>query len=125
MVRERVENRMLCAEIVNVRWKDKSGRGRRGAAILEDISPSGACLQLEAPVPPNTILHVVHRKARLQGVVRYCVYRDIGYYVGLHFTADSKWSRARFRPDHLLDVHKLMRRAIRGTASRLEHTTIQ
>ncbi len=33
---------MLCADLVDVRWKDKSGRACRAVANLEDISQSGA-----------------------------------------------------------------------------------
>lgn len=96
MLRARAEARMLCAEIVNVRWKDKSGRPQRRSAILEDISTSGACLQFDSPIPVNTTLRIHHSKGRLEGNVRYCVFRDIGYFVGLQFENGSKWSRKEF-----------------------------
>lgn len=116
---------MLCADIVTVRWKDKSGRGRKTSAILEDISTSGACLQLDSPVPVNTVVKICYPKGELQGNVKYCVYRDIGYYVGLQFEANSKWSKNEFQPDHLLDLQKLLGKAIRGTARRLQKSTVQ
>ena len=40
---------MLCAELVELRWRDKHGFERRDMAHLEDISLSGACLQAEKP----------------------------------------------------------------------------
>src|ERR1035438_1652261 len=43
----RSEVRMLCADMVEVRWKDRLGHQRGTTAILEDICPSGACLQVE------------------------------------------------------------------------------
>lgn len=125
MLIERAEARMLCADIVTIRWRDKSGRGRKCSAILEDISTSGACLQLDGPVPVTTVVKICHPKGELQGNVKYCIYRDIGYYVGLQFEADSKWSKNEFQPDHLLDLQKLLGKAIRGTARRLQKSTVQ
>src|SRR5262249_59104980 len=97
MLRERSEARMLCADLVDIRWKDKSGRGHKVTALLEDISHSGACVQLDAPIPNNTVVRICHPKGQLQGSVKYCVYRDIGYFVGLQFKPDSKWSRREFQ----------------------------
>jgi hypothetical protein len=39
---------------VEARWKDRAGRLRRAMVNLEDISRSGACLQLETPLPNET-----------------------------------------------------------------------
>src|SRR2546428_1788319 len=114
MMRERSETRMLCAELVDVRWKDESGRGRKTTAILEDISASGACVQLESPVPLNTKLSIVHPKGRLQGDVRYCVFRDIGYFIGLQFDPNHRWSRKDFEPAHMLDLARLLSRGLRS-----------
>ena len=41
MIDRRVEHRLLCADLVDVQWKDPSGRVRHGVANLEDISISG------------------------------------------------------------------------------------
>src|SRR5690348_15455415 len=49
MDERRIEPRMLCAELVELRWRDKHGFERRDMANLEDISLSGACLQTEKP----------------------------------------------------------------------------
>ena len=125
MLRERSEARMLCADLVDIRWKDKTGRGRKATAVLEDISASGACLQLDAPIPQNTIVQICHPKGSLQGAVRYCVYRDIGYFVGLKFEADSKWSRRRFQPQHMLDMPRLLSRGLKSMARRIPRPTVQ
>src|SRR5690348_2431745 len=50
MDERRIEARMLCAELVELRWRDKHGFERRETAHLEDISLSGACLQSEKPL---------------------------------------------------------------------------
>jgi hypothetical protein len=115
---------MLCADLVRVRWKDKTGRGRKATAVLEDISASGACVQLEGPIPPNTLVKVHHRKGQLQGQVRYCVYREIGYFVGLQFVADSKWSRKQYEPQHMLDMPRLLARSLKSMARRFPKNTI-
>jgi hypothetical protein len=102
---------MLCADLVDIRWKDKSGRTRRAVANLEDISLSGACLQLDVPIPLETDLRINHPKGELQGKIRYCVYREIGYFLGVQFAPGSRWSRRTYRPLHLLDPRRLVSRA--------------
>jgi hypothetical protein len=116
---------MLCADLVNVRWKDKTGRGRKVTAILEDISASGACVQLEGPIPPNTMVKIHHPKGHLQGKVKYCVYREIGYFVGLQFVGDTKWSRKQYQPEHMLDMPRLLARGLKNVDRRLPKNTVQ
>jgi hypothetical protein len=101
---------MLCADLVDVVWKDKTGRKRRTVANLEDISLSGACLQMDAPVPLQTTVLISFPKGELQGQVRYCVYREIGYFLGVQFEPGSKWSLRSFKPQHLLDPRRLVNR---------------
>jgi hypothetical protein len=79
-------------------------------ANLEDISLSGACLQVDAPVPLQTNLLITYPRGELQGRVRYCVYREIGYFLGIEFEPGSKWSQRLFRPQHLLDPRRLVHR---------------
>jgi len=110
MHERRIEPRMLCADLVDVRWKDKTGRTRRAVANLEDISLSGACLQLDAPIPLETTLWIGHAKGELMGRIRYCVYREIGYFIGVQFEPGSKWTQKAFRPMHLLDPRRLVSR---------------
>ena len=99
---------MLCADIVEVTWKAPSGRKGRATGVLEDISPSGACFQLETPVPVGAKMEWRSPKCEFRGAVRYCVYREIGYFVGVEFSPASKWSKNAYRPQHLLDLKKLM-----------------
>jgi len=103
----RSEVRMMCADMVEVFWKNE-GRSQRAIAILEDISPSGACLQLEAPVPLGTEICWTASRRKFHGQVRYCVYREIGYFVGVEMETGSRWSRRAFRPQHLLDLRELI-----------------
>ena len=99
---------MLCADLVLVCWKDPQGKAHRISALLEDISVSGACLQTEVPLPNGVQVRWRTPKHEFTGSVRYCEYREIGYFVGVALNANSKWSRKTFRPQHLLDLKRLM-----------------
>ncbi|MBZ5583136.1 MAG: PilZ domain-containing protein [Acidobacteriia bacterium] len=100
--------RIMCADMVEISWKGRGGMQRRGTALLEDISPSGACLQLEAPVPLGVEVRVDCAQRRFLGWVRYCAYREIGYFVGVEFDAGTKWSKRMYKPRHLLDLEKFL-----------------
>ena len=113
MRERRSEIRMLCADMVEVTWKDFTGKKRRAVGLLEDISASGACLQLESAVPLGVEIHWESPKQVFTGQVLYCVYQEIGYFVGVQFDPDSKWTKKAYRPQHLLDLKRLMERAKR------------
>ena len=118
MQERRSEVRMMFADLVEACWKDPRGRKRRASALLEDISISGACLQTEIPVPvgvdvrwsvpaqQNGKEHTP--KKEFVGRVRYCEFREIGYFVGVEFDPASKWSKNAYTPQHLLDLKRLM-----------------
>jgi hypothetical protein len=108
MQERRLEVRLLCADMVDVAWEDRLGRPRRATALLEDISESGACLQFEVAVPLGTELHIACTQGDLTGTVRYCLYREIGYFVGVQFADNTRWSRQDYEPQHLLDLERLM-----------------
>jgi hypothetical protein len=110
MQERRSEVRMLCADLVEVGWKDREGKTRKAQAILEDISAAGACLQVEAPIPLGVAVHWRSPKKEFCGDVRYCTYREIGYFVGVQFHSASRWSKKDYRPQHLLDLQRLMPR---------------
>ncbi len=101
---------MLCADLVDVKWRDPSGRTRRGVANLEDISLSGACLQMDRPIPLGSELRIAYPSGELAGKVKYCVFREIGYFLGVEFDPGSRWSQRHFRPQHLLDPRRLVGR---------------
>lgn len=111
MRERRSEVRMLCADMVKVSWKDALGKRRRTVGLLEDISASGACLQLENAVPQGAEIRWTSPKQDFSGHVRYCVYREIGYFVGVEFEKDSHWSRRTYKPQHLLDLQQLVKKA--------------
>jgi hypothetical protein len=110
MQERRTEVRMLCADMVKVCWKDQAGKTRRVTGLLEDISASGACLQLEIAVPLEAEIHWESPHQAFVGRVRYCLYREIGYFVGVEFEPESRWSKETYKPQHLLDLQRLMER---------------
>ena len=97
----------MCADMVNVQWSEH-GTEQKCTALLEDISISGACLQLDSPIKLGTHLDIAYHNGHLAGSVCYCFFREIGYWIGVRFSPKSKWSRREFRPRHLLDLKKLL-----------------
>ena len=78
--------------------------------MLEDISTSGACLQLEEPVPLETEILRGTSRRKFPCRVRYCVYRETANFVGVEMEGGSRWSKRMFRPRHLLDLPDLTER---------------
>lgn len=107
MQNRRIESRLMCADLVDVHWKETTGRTRRSVANLEDISLSGACLQLDRPILAGTLIRVTYPKGEFLGRACYCMYKEAGYFVGLEFEPGSRWSPRAFRPQHLLDPRQL------------------
>ncbi|MGH9631774.1 MAG: PilZ domain-containing protein, partial [Bryobacteraceae bacterium] len=67
MQNRRQEQRTLCADLVDVSWRDRSGHTRWAIATLEDISQSGACLQVDRSVARGTLIRISYPKGELQG----------------------------------------------------------
>jgi hypothetical protein len=107
MDERRSEARMLCADMMEVWWKDSMGKAGQAMALLEDISSSGACLQLETAIPLASEIWWKSPKQEFEGHVRYCVYREIGYFVGVEFASESRWSSKKYKPQHLLNLQTL------------------
>ena len=104
---KRLEPRMLCADLVEIRWNDKAGKEQKAIANLEDISLYGACLQLDIAVPLQTTIQIGYPKGKLHGRIRYCVFREIGYFLGVEFDPGQKWSKSAFKPQYLFDPRQL------------------
>jgi hypothetical protein len=103
MKNRRDEPRFLCADLVRIRITDESGT-QESTATLENISASGACIQLEVAVREGADVHMVCAKCRLRGKVRHCRYVQTGYDVGVEFDEPGSWTPERFSPKHLLPV---------------------
>jgi len=107
MLDRRGELRMLCADVVEVHWR-ANGRTHHCTAGLEDIASSGACLQLDRPVPLGTTVHLHNPAGELAGTVKYCTEREVGYFLGIEFEEGSRWSQGSFHPRHLLNPRRLL-----------------
>jgi hypothetical protein len=101
-------------------------------AVLEDISPLGACVQVEERIPlgatisisahsspANTTLGAFKEPARFSGHVSYCAYRDYGYFVGVRFSDETKWSSGVFEPRHLTNLALLSQTGDSASAEEL------
>ena len=108
----REDNRLLCAEIVQLAWQDATGRQRRCVANLEDISLAGLCLQLENPIPAGTPVAMEYGDGELVGTVRYCRFQECGYFLGIELLDGCRWSSQHYRPQHLLDPSELLDRSM-------------
>ena len=98
----RHEDRELCAELVEVQWQPESEPARSEWAILEDISASGACLEIERPIPPDTLVSLRFREDGCEARVKYCKFDRINYLLGVQFEGGYRWSRRKFKPEHLI-----------------------
>lgn len=104
MKERRSEQRFMCADLVRIQIQADGEQPRNTVANLEDISPSGACLQLEAAVREGADIDLVCSRCRFKGKVQYCRFADTGYDVGVQFSKPQSWNRRRFEPKHLLDI---------------------
>lgn len=99
----RREPRFMCADLVKVRI-DEAGGVREEVANLEDISPSGACVQIAAEARAGADIEIVCARCRLKGKVCYCRFVEIGYDIGVAFDRPGAWDRRRYTPKHLLQL---------------------
>jgi hypothetical protein len=104
---KRAEPRFLCSDLVTLRWLAERGAEHRETVVLENISASGACVQAEVPISEGSRVSLLCQSADFQGCVRSCYMRDDGYFIGIAFDEGSKWSKAQFQPEHLVDPRKV------------------
>ena len=100
MNERRAEQRFMCSDLVTVQLENKDDLL---VANLEDISPSGACLGMEQAVPADAMMTLNCSGCQFRGKVRYCVFNESGYQVGLQLT-ECQWSKEAYEPKHLLDA---------------------
>ena len=102
---QRNDERSLCADLIKIVWLDHTGCKQKEIAALEDISPGGACLQVEHPIPVDTPISILYPDGRYRGRIRYCVFQQTGYFLGVQFDPGYRWSKNDFLPSHLLELH--------------------
>lgn len=118
MQERRSEPRYMCADLVKVRVQAEGGPPEEVDATLEDISGSGACVQLEAAIDLGADVEIVCSRCRLRGKVRHCRFSELGYDVGVEFEQRGAWDRRQFEPEHLVDFGPAMQDWIESWAER-------
>jgi hypothetical protein len=109
MNERRLDARYMCADMVTVEWRLGYGLNGRESfrtleAVLEDISSLGACVQVEEVIPIGSPISISTQRSQFLGEVSYCVFRDYGYFVGIEFGDETRWSVGAFSPQHLTDL---------------------
>ena len=103
---QRHHPRYLCSDLVTLHWR--VGRERRKATVvLENISAFGACLDTEFGLPGGTLVRMTCGRRSFRGVVRYCLVRVAGCFIGVELDPDSRWTKSKYLPEHLLDPGKV------------------
>jgi hypothetical protein len=105
MKQRRLEDRNLCADLVQVGWKLEKGSKHTEWATLEDISSGGACLKLDDPIPLETLVSLRFATSSCVARVKYCVADQLGYLLGVEFADGYRWTRRKYRPEHLIQFH--------------------
>ncbi|MCU0228459.1 MAG: hypothetical protein MUF01_12545 [Bryobacterales bacterium] len=103
----RVQARVLCSALVEVRWKGPDGCTEFAVANMEEIWQSGASLDLEVSVPEGVSIRLRHGSDVLEARVLYCQQNLTGYSLGVQFTGASFWSPERFVPSHAVELGAL------------------
>lgn len=104
MTERRSEPRYMCSELVNILIRYEDQTVQQAIANLEDISRSGACVQLDEAVGVGADIEIVCSTCSFKGKVRNCRYAGGRYDVGVAFDSPGAWDASRYEPAHLLPV---------------------
>ena len=102
MAEKRSEPRYMCSELVSILIRHEDQTVQEAIANLEDISPSGACVQLDEAVRLGADIVIVCAACRFKGKVRNCRFAGSLYDVGVAFDDPGAWDASRYEPAHLL-----------------------
>lgn len=109
MKERRSENRLLCADLVEVCWPDATGQACTVVANLEEISMRGAELVLEVPVPPGTKLVLRMAWGNIAATASACRHEpDFGFALTVRLPRKCRWQS---HPRHHFDPKALDRPA--------------
>ncbi|HYM11382.1 MAG TPA: PilZ domain-containing protein [Bryobacterales bacterium] len=94
--------RDMCSDFVQIAWQDDRQARISYVGLLEDVSPTGLCVNLELPAPVGRTVHLHTKGFEGDAEVRYCELGDYGYLVGLEFAEGQCWEREAWKPKHLV-----------------------
>lgn len=100
--RARVETRVLCSELLAIRWQN-GAETLEVIGILEEIWPTGAVMSLEGEFAFREAVLVTPAK-EFRGRVVATWHDQTGYFVELRFRPSDSWSMDVFTPEHALDL---------------------
>src|ERR1039457_950164 len=104
MTEKRGEPRYMCSELVKILIRYDDQTVREAIANLEDISRSGACVQLDEAVRLGVDIEIACSTCRFKGKVCNCRFAGSLYDVGVAFDDPGAWDASRYQPAHLLLV---------------------
>lgn len=88
----RFDLRLPVQDSVSVSWMDSAGETQKAAAVLADISRSGALVRTPHPVKVGTTIGFRYDDRDFSGRVMHCVADPSGYALGIEFEAGCRWS---------------------------------
>lgn len=105
----RREKRLLCSDLLQLRWTEPAGGRREEIAVVEEVSPSGTTLFLGVPVPAGSDVMLCTGAESRPGVVRHSSPRPNGHTLGVQLHGHWRLHRegSGFAAEHLLDVARL------------------
>jgi len=111
------ENRHFCSNLVTVMLAGGEGNGHTLDGNLEEISSSGACLNVEEPIATGIGLRVVCGDREFPGRVVECRHDAVtGYHVSVSFDDGVEWSPEIYRPAHMVRAEALLAGEAHGEA---------
>jgi PilZ domain len=80
---KRKELRSAVMARAEVKWEDETHTPRVAAATIEDRSPSGVCIRINAPIAVGVKLTIKTHREQLSGVVTNARSEDKAYLIGI------------------------------------------
>ena len=103
---QRTDRRLLCSDLVTVRWTGVRGFAREEVAVLEDYSKIGAGLFMPVKIDPGMSITLRTEWESIAATVRHCSWRENGYVLGVEFDRPRAGDEV-YMPEHLLDLSDL------------------
>jgi|ERR1035441_2694929 hypothetical protein len=121
---QRRHDRLLCAGLVDVRWSDADGYPCETVANLDNLSPDGACLLLDSPIPAETRVGIGHLICQVEAEIRFCSGPELGWVVGAQFLTGKTAGIRACHPSHVVDP-KAVTHADQDTEGRQLSTAVR
>lgn len=108
MGRRQRQGAFMCSDMVTACWTDAFGQQQEAVVNLEEIWPEGAVLQFEYSMRAGAELEIQCGSSTwFDGTVIDSRSDFIGHFVEIRFADGSRWSRAKYEPEHLFDPASL------------------